>query len=222
MTMKTTKKPRPALSKESVLHAALELAGLEGIESLSMRKLGKRLGVEAMSLYNHVANKDEILGGIVDLVVSEIELPEEGEDWKEGMRKRATSSREVFRRYPWALGLLESRSQKSPLAMDHYNRVFGCLRQAGFSVPMTAYTLTILDSYIYGFALQESSSPYSSSKEIIGKAKDILRQPNTHPYPYVAELITEYIMQPDYSYAKEFDLGLELILDGIERTKGKY
>src|SRR5215472_9097154 len=142
---------RAPLSRDRVLRAAVALADTGGISSLSMRKLGEALGVEAMSLYNHVASKGDLLDGMIDVVFGEIDLPPGDVDWKSAMRQRAISVREALRRHPWAIGLMESRTSPGPATLRHHDAVLGCLRGAGFSIEMTAHAYSLLDSYIYGF-----------------------------------------------------------------------
>jgi AcrR family transcriptional regulator len=210
-------KRRTPLSRERVLRAAFERTDKDGIESLSMRKLAQELGVEAMSLYRHVRNKAEIVDGMVDLVFDEIGLPPRGLDWKTAMRQRAISAREVLARHPWAIGLMESRSTPGPATLQHHDAVIGCLRAAGFSIAMAAHAYSALDSYIYGFALQQASLPFASSKETIDVADSIRRQFPVDAYPYLMEMAVKHVLQPGYDYANEFEFGLDLILDGLER-----
>lgn len=186
-----------------------------------MRKLAQELGVEAMSLYYHVANKDEILDGMVDLVFSEIQLPSPDTDWRTAMRIRARSVREVLSRHPWALGIMESRTTPGPATLSHHNAVIGCLRQAGFSIQMAAHAFSLMDSYIYGFVLQEVNLPFDESTnaaEIEGMVESMLQRFPADEYPYLVELTAEHILQPGYSYADEFNFGIELILDGLQKS----
>lgn len=213
--------PRIPLTRERVLRAAIVLADEGGIESLSMRKLGQQLGVEAMSLYNHVANKDDILDGIVDVVVSEIDVPPIRDDWKAALRQRANSARVALSRHPWATGLMESRTNPGPAALRYYDSVIGSLREAGFSIEMAAHAFSALDSYIYGFALQEVSLPFETSDEARDVAEILLEQLPAGEYPHLAEMTTEHAMKPGYDYANEFGFGLDLILDGLERTRDR-
>ena len=148
---------RTPLSRERVLHAAVDLADKGGVEALSMRRLGQELGVEAMSLYRYVQNKGDLVDGMVDHVFGEIGLPPRGVDWQMAMRQRAIAAREVLARHPWAIGLLESRRTPGPATLQHHDAVIGCLREAGFSIAMAAHAYSVLDSYIYGFALQQNS-----------------------------------------------------------------
>jgi AcrR family transcriptional regulator len=210
---------RIRLARERVLRAAIDLADTGGVAALSMRKLGQALGVEAMSLYNHVANKDDLLDGMVDLVFGEIGLPPEGVDWKTAMRQRAITAREVLARHPWAIGLMESRRRPGPATLRHHDAVIACLRDAGFSIPMAAHAYSLLDSYIYGFALQQASLPFKTSEETIEAADSILRQFPTDAYPHLAELTLQHVLQPGYDYTDEFEFGLDLILTGLERVR---
>ena len=212
--------PRLPLTRERVLLAAIDLADEGGIETLTMRKLGQQLGVEAMSLYNHVANKDDVLDGMVDVVFGEIGLPPSGADWKSAMRQRAIAARDVLARHPWAIGLMESRSRPGPATLRHHDAVIGCLRAASFSIAMAAHAYSILDSYIYGFALQQTSLPFETSGEVAEVAENILRRFPAHEYPHLTEIITQHALQPGYNYADEFAFGLDLILDGLERVRG--
>jgi AcrR family transcriptional regulator len=216
---KPVAEPRVPLSRERVLRAAVALADDSGLESLTMRKLGEVVRVEAMSLYNHVANKGDLLDGMVDLVFSEIHLPSAGVDWKTAMRQRAISAREVLVRHPWGIGLMESRSTPGPATLRHHDAVLGSLRQGGFSVEMAAHAFSALDSYIYGFALQEASLPFDTAEETAEVAQMILKQLPADEYPYLTELTIEHVLQPGYDYGDEFEFGLDLILDGLERAR---
>ena len=210
---------RTPLSRGQVLQAAVTLADESGIGALSMRKLGQVLGVEAMSLYNHVASKGDLLDGMIDVVFSEIGLPA-GDGWKAAMRQRAISVREVLGRHRWAIGLMESRSSPGPATLRHHDAVLGCLRGAGFSVELTAHAYSLLDSYIYGFALQEASLPFGTAEETAQVAEEIAGQMPAGEYPHLAELATTHVLQPGYQYGGEFEIGLDLILDALERIAG--
>jgi AcrR family transcriptional regulator len=212
--------PRPPLSRERVLDAAVALADQTGLESLSMRKLGEAVGVEAMSLYNHVANKDDLLDGMTDAVFAEIDLPAGADDWRTAMRERAVSVRTVLARHPWATPLMQSRTTPGPATMRHHDTVIGTLRAAGFSVELTAHAFSALDSYIYGFALQQRSLPFETGEEAAEIAEMILARFPADEYPHLAELTVEHVLQPGYDYGDEFLFGLDLILDGLERARG--
>jgi AcrR family transcriptional regulator len=210
---------RIPLSRERVLQAALKLADEGGLESLSMRKLGQALGVEAMALYYHFANKERVLDGIVDLVFSEIDLPEIGRDWKPAMRQRAISVRDALLRHRWAIGLMESRINPGPANLRHHDAVIGCLRAAGFDMAMAATAYSLLDSYIYGFALTKMNLPFDTTTDIAEMAESMLEPFPAGEYPNLSAFITEHAMQPGYDYADEFEYGLDVILDGLERAR---
>jgi AcrR family transcriptional regulator len=210
---------RVPLNRERVLRAALLLADAGGIESLTMRRLGQELGVEAMSLYNHVANKDDILDGIVDLVFSEIGLPASGAEWRPAMGRRAVSAHEALLRHPWAPSMMQSRSKPGAATLRHHDLVLGSLRAAGFSLVMAAHAVSVIDAYVYGFALQQINLPLQSREQVTEVGENILRQ-LAGEYPHLAEMIAEHALKPGYDYSEEFEFGLDLILDGLERLRG--
>ena len=210
---------RAPLSRDRVLRAAVALADEQGMSSLSMRKLGEALGVEAMSLYNHVANKSDLLDGMIDIVFGEIDLPSGDGDWRAGMRQRAMSARQVLRRHAWAIGLMESRTSPGPATLRHHDAVLGCLRRAGFSLELAGHAYSLLDSYIYGFALQEASLPFGTGEEAAQVARDIFGQFGAGQYPYLTEFAVAHVVQPGYDYADEFEAGLDLILDALQAAR---
>ena len=210
--------PRLPLTRERVLAAALALADRGGIESLSMRKLAQELGVEAMSLYHHVANKDDILDGLIDVVFAEIDLPTGEDGWRAAMRQRAISAREALRRHPWATGLMDSRPTPGAANLRHHDAVLGVLRGAGFSVELAAHAYSLLDSYIYGFALQEASLPFHTSEEAAEVAQAMMAEFPASEYPHLTEIAVDHVLQPGYDYGNEYLFGLDLILDGLERA----
>jgi AcrR family transcriptional regulator len=212
--------PRAPLSKERVLHAAVALADERGIESLTMRALGEELGVEAMSLYYYVTNKDALLDGMVDVVFSEIELPTTDVDWKTAMRRRAISTREALARHRWAVGLLESRMRPGPANFRLHDAVLACLREAGFSVENAVHAYSLQDAYIYGFALQEKTLPADTPEQLAEAAESLRRQFSAEEYPHIAETIDEHVTK-DYDFADEFEFGLDLILDGLEGLRDR-
>jgi AcrR family transcriptional regulator len=214
-TTPSTAPSRTPLNRERVLRAALAYADENGIGSLTMRKLGEALGVEAMSLYNHVANKAELLDGMVDLVFAEIDIPAGETGWRTVMRERAVSARRVLSRHRWAIGLMESRSTPGPATLRHHDRVIGILRAAGFSVELAAHAYSLLDSYIYGFALQEASLPFETGADTAELAHTIMAQFPVGEYPHLAELTVQHVLQPGYDYGNEYEFGLDLILDGL-------
>lgn len=212
---------RTPLSRERVVVEAVSLADEKGIGALTMRRLADRLLVEPMSLYHHVANKDEILDGMVDVVFGEITLPSPDADWKTAMRERASSARAALRRHPWAVGRLESRSNPGPATLSHHDAVIGCLRHAGFSVALTAHAFSAIDSYLYGFAMQELNLPFHTPEETAAMAVTFLDQFPADRFPHLAELTVKHVLKPGYDYGDEFEFGLDLILDGLERTRSR-
>jgi AcrR family transcriptional regulator len=209
--------PRTPLSRERVLRAAIGVADQGGIEALTMRGLGQRLGVEAMSLYNHVANKDDLLDGMIDLVVSEIDLPSYGVDWREAMRTRATSARDVFSRHTWAGALVDSRESSGPERLRYLDWMIGTLRQAGFSLELAVRAFSVIDSYIYGFGRQQINMSSDGDTTPEEMAEAFLQAVPADEYPYLTELITDHAMQVGYDESADFQFGLGLILEGLQR-----
>ncbi|MGF1676920.1 MAG: TetR/AcrR family transcriptional regulator [Rivularia sp. (in: cyanobacteria)] len=206
--------PQVPLSRERVLDAALHMADEGGIEALSMRKLAQELGVKAMSLYNHVANKDDIVDGIVDIVVSEIELPVKGIDWKIAMRRRAISAHAVLLRHPWATMAMMSRVNVGPAMLRYVDATLGCLREAGFSFEIADRAWNAIDSHIYGFTLQELNFPFEPG-EYAQKAFGFISFIPPDQYPYLNRL-AHYIIEGRYDGLHDFEFGLELILNGLD------
>jgi AcrR family transcriptional regulator len=226
VNMESTTKPsslktetRPQLNRQIVLQTALELADREGIDALTMRKLAQELRVEAMSLYHHIANKVELLDGMIDLVFAQIDLPTQEDNWKIAMRDRAISALKVLIAHPWAVGLMESGTAPGPANLRHHNAVLACLRVNGFSVAATAHAYSLLDSYIYGFALQQTNLPFQTADQAAEVLETMMVQMTPSEYPYLMEIALEHVLKPGYSYAGEFEIGLELILEGLERLR---
>jgi AcrR family transcriptional regulator len=207
--------PRIPLTRERVLRAAITLADQVGIESLSMRKVGHELGVEAMSLYYHVANKDDLLDGMIDVLVSEIEVPASGGDWRTAMRGRALSARALMLRHLWAPRLIASRprSRMGPAMVRYMDSVVGCLRQAGFSWEIVHLAGHVMGSRLLGYM----QKPYATEDvERAPSPADRSRRENpASEYPNLAEMLS----QIHYDDEVEFALGLDLILDGLERLR---
>jgi AcrR family transcriptional regulator len=208
---------RVPLSRDRVLRAALALADAGGLESLTMRRLGEELEVGPMALYRHVANKDDLVDGLVDLVFGEIGLPPGAADWRAAMRERSFSLRDALLRHRWAIGLMESRRNPGPANLRHHDAVIGSLRAAGFDMAMAAHAYSLLDAYIYGFALTKMQLPFEDTADIAEVAQSMLAPFPLNAYPNLAAFITEHAMQPGYDYADEFEYGLDVILDGLER-----
>lgn len=208
--------PDAGLSKQRVTAEAVRIADREGVEGLSMRRLADALGAGAMSLYYYVANKDELLDAMIDVVFDEIELPPHEDDWQSAMRVRALSAREVLRRHPWAIVLMESRTSPGPANLRHREALTACLRNAGFSVVMATHANWLLDSYIYGFALQEASLPFDTADELADMAEDVfLPQLSADEFPYLIESAT-VLFTAGYDPAEEFLFGLDLVLAALE------
>ncbi|MFO0547796.1 MAG: TetR/AcrR family transcriptional regulator [Polyangiaceae bacterium] len=212
------KADREPVTRERALRVAMGLADAEGIAELTMRRLADALGVEAMSLYHHVPNKDAILDGMIDIVFSEIELPRRDVDWQTALRGRIASVRAVLLRHPWAIRLMESRRAPGPATLGHHDAMLGCLRGGGFSIPLAAHAYALCDAFVYGFVHTELNLPFQSSSETQEVAGEIFRAMPAGAYPHLAELAIEHVLRPGYSYSNEFEFGLELILDGLARS----
>lgn len=217
--VKTAPKKRVPLNRERVLRIAIAIADEKGNSALTMRSLAQQLDVKPMALYHHVANKEEIIDGIIDVVFAEIDLPPADADWRSAMRHRAIAARRVLARHPWAIPLMESRTNPGPATLRHHDAVIGALRRAGFSIKMTAHAYSLLDSYVCGFALQEAVSLPFDKETAPDVAEAIMAQMPTGTYPHLAELAVEHVLQPGYDYGDEFEYGLELILDGLDRVR---
>jgi AcrR family transcriptional regulator len=211
--------PRIPLSKERVLRAAVELADANGLEALSMRRLAKELGVEAMSLYNHVANKDEILSGICQIVASEVDVPSDPANWKTSIRQSAISAHDAFIRHRWSCSLMMRTPSIIPSRVQWMERVLATLREAGFSPNLTHHAYHALDSHIIGFTLWQVSFPFDTREELLDLAEDFLKQIPADEYPHVIEHAQEHLAEPDPDEPNEFEFGLDLILDGLERLR---
>ncbi|TWU10296.1 Tetracycline repressor protein class H [Novipirellula galeiformis] len=218
MAKKTVRKSKVSLNRDVVLRTAIQFANQHGIESLSMRKLAELLGVEAMSLYNHVSNKDAILDGIVDIVAGEIELPTLAGDWKSSMRRRAMSAHEVLMRYPWATMLIVSRPNVGPAMLRYVDATIGCLVQAGFSYAMADHAWNAIDSYVYGFTLQKLNFPFQP-EEYAQVAETFLPQIPADEYPYLNGM-SQQVISGRHDGLHDLQLGLDLILDGLLRMRG--
>ena len=212
---------RPPLTRERVLRGALTLADEIGVEAFTMRKLAAALDVKPMTIYHHVRGKEQILDGIVDQVFAEIALPPTDLDWRAAIRRRCMSAREVLNRHPWAPPLMESRTSPGPATMRHHDAVLGCLRSGGLSLDTTAHAYAILDSYVYGFTLQEAQLPFHGDADLGELAEQILQAFPAGAYPHFVEFTTQHALKPGYSFGSSFEVGLDLILDGIQNTVGR-
>lgn len=211
---------REPVTREYAIRVAIALADAGGLDALSMRKLANELGIKAMSLYYHVKNKDDILDGMLDVTYSEFSTPHAGGDWREAMRERANSTRAVLSRHPWAI-TMKARTSPGPATLAHLDAVIGCLRAAGFSMPMTGHTMSILDSYVQGFAQQEAALPLDQTGDIGAATEEIIAQQESmhEAFPNLADMAATLILQPGYAYGNEFAFGLDLILNGIENAR---
>ena len=206
-----------------MLRAAVELADRDGLDSLSMRKLGGELGVEAMSLYNHVANKDDLLDGIVDMVTTEFEDPRavDGDDWRAVIRRCATTEHDVLLRHPWAAALAESRTVTGPVRLRYYDSLLQVLREAGFD-QLAAYRANLtIDSYVYGFTLQEVSwvdwPPESADREW-ELAEAFVERTEEAEFPNLVG-IAQLSASGRIDIRADFEVGLDAILDSLERIR---
>jgi AcrR family transcriptional regulator len=215
---KSRAQSRAPVTRESVIAEAVQIADDGGVAAVSMRGLAKNLGVEAMSLYHHLPNKEAILDGMVDHVFSEIELPGSDGNWKVEMRRRAISARSALLRHPWAVGLMDSRRNPGPPTLRHHDAVIGCLRAAGFPIPMVGHAVSVIDSYVYGFEIQEQALPFDTPEELQSVADGIFTNETAELYPHLAELASKHVLQTGYAYGDEFGFGLDLVLDGLERA----
>ena len=214
-----TPEPRTPLSRERVLGAAIAMADEGGIEALTMRKLAHELGVEAMSLYHYVAKKDDLLAGIVDIVLLEIELPAEDADWKAGIRQIAISAHDALTRHPWACRLVLGMKGVSPARFRYMEALLATLREAGFAPELTYHAYHALDSHIMGFTLWVGSFSVDTSKDLASLASSFLEDFPAEQYPYLAEHIEQHITESGHDGVSDFEFVLDLILDGLERMQ---
>jgi AcrR family transcriptional regulator len=211
---------RESLSRERVLDAAMTVADEGGLDALTIRSLAQHLRVAPMAIYHHVANKEAILDGIVDRVFGEMDYPSAEGGWRAAMERRCASARQVLRRHPWAIPLLQSRRAPGPATLRHLDAVIGCLRRAGFSVRMTAHAYAMIDSYVYGFALSEASLPINGPETVAEVATSMRELFSIADYPHLSEFSREHVMQPGYDFGDEFEFGLGLLLDALtERAR---
>lgn len=210
---------RSPLDRERIVAAAVTLADDDGLAAVSMRKVAARLGVEAMSLYHYVANKDDLLDGMVDAVTAEFVVPPDAEDWQAALRGRCHAARAALHRHPWAVGLMDSRSSPGLATLRHHEAVLASLRDGGFSVAGAAHAFALIDSFLYGFALQERNLPFESGDDLTQLADDIVGHLPPDEFPCVIEMATQHLMTPGYDFGDEFAHGLELVLDALERAR---
>jgi AcrR family transcriptional regulator len=201
-----------ALSRDRVIQAAADLADAEGLSALTMRSLAASLSVKPMSLYNHIGGKEDLLDGMVDFVFAQIDLPDPDRGWRPEMRARAIAVRAVLARHPWALALMDSRSSPGPATLAHHDAVVGVLLNSGCSPAVAARAYTVVDAYIYGFVLQEAAMPDMDPEAAVNEAIGSTAE----AYPHLAALAEGHLLRPGYSFAAEFEPGLDLVLDAVE------
>jgi AcrR family transcriptional regulator len=212
---------RHPLTRDRVLRAALDVADADGIAGLTIRSLATRLGVKPMSVYYHVANKEEILDGIVDLVFAEIDLPDPDGDWRSQVRRRAASARAALVRHPWAVALLESRTTPGPENLRQHDAMLGTLRAGGFSVRTAGHAYAVLDAYVYGVAVTETSLPFLEAEGAGEVAEAMMADFASGQYPHLVELATEVVLQPGYDFRDEFEFGLDLLLNALDDLRSE-
>ena len=209
---------RPPLTRARVVRAAIDHADAAGLDALNMRQVAGMLGVTPMALYRHISNRDDLIDAMVDVLFSEIALPLGGVHWKIAMRDRALSLRDMLARHRWAIGLMESRRRPGPSNLRHHDAVIGKLRSAGFEVATVAHAYSLLDGYIYGYALTKLNIPFETADEMAAMAKDMFEPFPAGDYPNLAEFVADHVMKPEYDYGEEFEYGLDLILNGLEEA----
>ncbi len=220
MAKETRSASRRRLTSDLVLQTAIDQADRNGLEALTMRTLADALGVAPMALYRHVANKDDLIDAMIDVVFTEIVLPPRDAEWRTTMLQRAISVRDALERHRWAIGLMESRLHPGPANLGHHDAVLGNLRASGFSVAEAAHAYSLLDSYVYGFALTKMNLPFENGRgDVPDIAQSMLEPFPADTYPNLVEFITEHAMKPGYQYGDEFEHGLDLVLDAIERDR---
>lgn len=217
MAKHTDTRSRSPLDRDLIVGTAIDIADRIGIDGLSMRKLAGELGVEAMSLYYHVPNKDVLLDLMVDRIIREIGLPSLDDPWKPAMRARAVSAHEVFQAHPWAIGITDSRTTRDIESLRYYDTMVGCLLRAGFSLPMAGHALSAIDAYVYGFNIQQLNLPLDDTDQVGDVSEALLAQMPPDEFPHLTRMILDHVMQPGYDYAAEFEWGLDLVLDGLEQ-----
>ena len=212
----STTPTRQPLSADRVLDAAVRRADRSGMESFTIRRLADELGVKPMTIYHHVPNKEAIIDGMVDRVFAEIDLPPPDEHWKAAMRRKCTSARQVLLRHPWAPPLMESRTNPGPATLLHHDTVLGCLRRGGLSYELIAHAGAVLDSYVYGFTMQETHLPFGGSEQIGELAEAIIGAMPVDEYPNMVAFTVNHVLKPGYSFSSSFEFGLDVLLDGLE------
>lgn len=208
---------RPALTADRIVEAAVRVADRGGLTQVSMRQVGRELGVEAMSLYHHLAGKEALIDALANWVFTRIDRPDPGQAWRPAMAARAVSARATLAAHPWALGLIESRRAPGPALLADHDAVLGCLRTHGFSVELAAHAFSAIDAYVYGFVLTEANLPFDDGESAEDYTAGIAHLLPADRYPHLVEMITTHVVGRSYDYGDEFSFGLDLVLDSLER-----
>lgn len=210
-------KQRLPLTRERILFAAMEVADEGGAAALTIRSVAQRLDAKPMAIYHHVRNKEEILDGLLDLMFAEIDVPDLDQPWRAEIRRTAGSARRVLHTHPWAIVLLQGSTSPGPATLRHHDAVIGVLRGSGLSVRDTAHAFALLDSYVYGFALSEAALPINGPQTVAETATAMIERNPLDGYPHLLEFTTEHVLRPDYDFGEEFDFGLDVLMDGMDR-----
>jgi len=206
---------RAPLNLQRTLQVAVVIADDDGLDAVTMRRLARELGVEAASLYHHVNGKNQILDGLVEAVAAEIERPAPSTDWRMAITERAINTRAVLRRHPWAVSLMASRTSPGPATLGLLEAGIRCFREGGFSIRQAAHAISVVDSYVHGFVLQEVNLPFHDESELAAMTGDIMETSAVSEFPYLFEMTVEHVLKPGYDYGQEFDSGLNVVLDGV-------
>ncbi|WP_254359331.1 TetR/AcrR family transcriptional regulator [Microbacterium hominis] len=218
--MPTPPSPRTRPTRERIMAAAVDLADRDGIDALTIRALAKEMGVGPMTLYHYVEGKEQVLDGMVDVVFEKIALPDPARPWRDAVRARCASAREVLVRHPWSVPLLESRRSPGPATLRHHEAMLACFLEAGLSMPLTAHAYAVLDAYVYGFAIQEASLLVQGGEGSAETAAEVSEGFSPESHPHLVRFTTEHAMRPDYRFGDSFAYGLDLVLDGLEAAAG--
>lgn len=215
MPIKKNPKAKPALSRTKILKKAIQLADSHGLDALSMRKLAQSLQVEAMSLYNHVRNKEDVIDGMINTVVEKFALPDANQPWKQSMRESVMSTHQVLLQHPWSANLMITRVIMGEGMMSYSDACYGCLANAGFSYAMTDHAWNAISNHLYGFTLTQINAPTITS-DYVKAAEHYLPQVPQQTYPHIHTMM-QLIIKGEHSGINNFEFGLDLILDGLER-----
>ncbi len=221
MSEPTQSRGRTGLTADRVVSGAMDLADRIGVDAFTIRRLAAALDVKPMTLYHHVPSKEAIIDRAIDRVFAEIALPPDDVDWRAGIRLRCVSARQVLSRHPWATPLMETRTSPGPANLHHHDSVLGCLRRGGLSIALTAHAYAILDSYIYGFALQEATLPFDTATgtDVTALAEQLVAAFPAGQYPHLVAFTVGHVLQPGYSFPASFGVGLDFLLGGIEAAR---